>query len=45
MRRILKDKYNQRSIIKEFPLDFNLINKAYFKIPYDDRQFLEGRQP
>lgn len=45
MRRILKDKYNQRSIIKEFPLDFNLINKAYFKISYDDRQFLEGRQP
>ena len=36
MQRILKDKYNQRSIIKEFPLDFNLINKAYFKIPYSE---------
>lgn len=36
MKKILKDKYHQSSTIKEFPLDFNLINKAYFKIPYSE---------
>lgn len=34
MKKILEERYFISSMVKEFPLDFSLINMAYFKISY-----------